>query len=251
MFCIIGVMPHDLTEGLRRFRTEAFPKYREHFQRLVDEGQSPRTLFIGCADSRVVPDLITGADPGDLFVVRNIGAWVPPFEPDAGYHGTSAGIEFAVLSLNVSDIVVCGHSHCGAVRALYDPPGDAAPHITRWLELAEAAKLSPSPLASDPVDEDALRRTERRAVALQLEHLLTFPMVAERVDAGTLALHGWHYVIEEGRVDVLDVGTGEFGGRRSSLQAQLIKSFIRSSSVLRVSTPVWLKTSGSNDPFLE
>jgi len=197
-------MPHQLVEGLRRFRREYFPLFREHYQRLVSEGQQPSTLFIGCADSRVVPDLLTSALPGDLFVVRNVGNFVPPFEPDAGFHGTSAGIEFAVLVLGVKDIVVCGHSHCGAIRALYKPLGHDAPHITRWLELARPAAVEAE---SNDVD---FRRTEMRSIVLQLERLLTFPMVRERVERGELCLHGWYYVIEEGRVLGLETDTGEF-----------------------------------------
>lgn len=197
-------MPHRLIEGLRRFRSEYFPAYREHYQRLVQEGQKPTTLFIGCSDSRVVPDLITDSLPGDLFIVRNVGALVPPFETDQGYHGVSAGIEYAVLTLGVTDIVVCGHTHCGAMRALYGPPNPAAPHVTKWLELAQDARVD------GPVTEENLRATEQRAIALQLERLMTFPMVAERVERGAVSLHGWHYVIEEGRVDVLDVAAGAF-----------------------------------------
>lgn len=197
-------MPNRLLDGLRRFRREHFPAYREHYQRLVEEGQQPTTLFIGCSDSRVVPDLITGAMPGELFIVRNVGNLIPPFEPDAGYHGVSAGIEFAVLSLGVTDIVVCGHTHCGAIRALYDPPNESSPHVTKWLELAHGARID------EPLSEDVLRRTEQLSVAIQLEHLLTFPMVAERVERGDISLHGWHYVIEEGRVEVLDVEAGIF-----------------------------------------
>jgi carbonic anhydrase len=104
----------------------------------------------------------------------------------------------------VTDIVVCGHSHCGAIRALYEPVPHYTPHIDRWLELGREATLP------GDVDEPLLRRTEQRSVVLQLSHLLTFPMVRERVEAGRLSLHGWHYVIEEGRVAVLGVDTGEF-----------------------------------------
>jgi len=197
-------LPNKLLDGLRRFRREYFPAYREHYQRLVEEGQKPTTLFIGCSDSRVVPDLITDSQPGELFIVRNVGALVPPFEPDAGFHGVSAGIEFAVLTLGVTDIVVCGHTHCGAIRALYDPPNESSPHVTKWLELAHEARLD------EPVSEPMLRRTEQRSVAIQLGRLMTFPMVAERVERGEVSLHGWHYVIEEGRVDVLDVDAGVF-----------------------------------------
>lgn len=192
-------MPRHLIEGLQRFRRDTFPRYREHYQRLVEEGQQPSTLFIGCADSRVVPDLLMGTGPGELFLVRNVGAFVPPFEPDGAFHGTAAGIEYAVLNLRVTDIVVCGHTHCGAVRALYDAPSPETPHITRWLELAREARVG-----DDPTD-DALRRAEQRSIALQVGRLMGYPFVAKRVEAGTLSLHGWHYVIEDGRVFTLDV----------------------------------------------
>ena len=178
--------------------------FREHYQRLVAEGQQPSTLFLGCADSRVVPDMLTSALPGDLFVIRNVGNLVPPFEPDAGFHGTSAGIEFATLVLEVKDIVVCGHSHCGAIRALFSPPRPDAPHTNKWLELAR-----PAAVGSEMTGEN-VRRTEMRSVVLQLERLMTFPMVRERVERGALCLHGWYYVIEEGRVLGLDMGSGEF-----------------------------------------
>jgi len=197
-------MPHQLVEGLRRFRRECFPLFREHYQRLVAEGQRPSTLFLGCADSRVVPDLLTSALPGDLFVIRNVGNLVPPFEPDAGFHGTSAGIEFATLVLGVKDIIVCGHSHCGAIRAMYRPLREDAPHITRWLELARPAVVDAE------MSEAGLRRTEMRSVVLQLERLMSFPMVRERVERGELCLHGWYYVIEEGQVLGLDTASGEF-----------------------------------------
>lgn len=197
-------MPQQLVEGLRRFRRESFPWFREHYQRLVAEGQQPSTLFLGCADSRVVPDLLTSALPGDLFVIRNVGNLVPPFEADAGFHGTSAGIEFAALVLEVKDIVICGHSHCGAIRALYAPLRGDAPHMTRWLELARPAVID------EKMTEDNLRRTEMRSIVLQVERLLTFPSVRERVERGDLCLHGWYYVIEEGRVLGLEAESGEF-----------------------------------------
>ena len=197
-------MPHLLVEGLRKFRRESFPLFREHYQRLVAEGQQPSTLFLGCADSRVVPDLLTSSLPGELFVIRNLGAMTPPFEPDTGFHGTSAGIEFATLVLGVKDIIVCGHSHCGIIRALFTPLRTDAPHITQWLELARPAVVDPE------FTEPNLRRTEMRSVVLQLERLMTFPMVRERVERGDLCLHGWYYVIEEGRVLGLETSTGEF-----------------------------------------
>ncbi|MCU0242430.1 MAG: carbonic anhydrase [Vicinamibacteria bacterium] len=197
-------MPDQLIDGLKRFKREHFPRYREHYERLVAEGQRPTTLFIGCSDSRVVPNLLTDTGPGELFIVRNMGSFVPPFEPDAGYHGTSASIEFSVLHLGVKDIVVCGHSDCGAIQALYAPVSPATPHIAKWLDLAREA------MAGETLCPEGLRRTEWRSVILQIERLMDYPMVRERVDQGKLCLHGWHYVIEEGTVHLLDVTSGQF-----------------------------------------
>lgn len=198
-------MPEDtFLEGLRRFKEEYFPRYEEHYRKLAAEGQNPNTLYIGCSDSRVVPNLLMGAKPGEIFIVRNVGNIVPPFAPELGYHGTCAAIEFAVLSLKVKDIVVCGHSHCGAIRALYNPPLSGSTHLDKWLDLARDAML--------PVmeSEEALRRIEQRSIILQLERLMTYPMVRERVESGKLFLHAWHYTIEEGEVSILDVHSGKF-----------------------------------------
>ena len=195
----------DLLQRLRRFRDDAFPQYQSTFRQLVDDGQHPTTLFIGCSDSRLVPYLLTGTGPGELFLVRNVGAFVPPYDGSAGYHGTAAAIEFAVLNLNVTRIIVCGHSHCGAIRTLYGEAPAQALNLKQWLELGREATL--------PVAEpgpDVLRRTEQRAVVLQLERLMGYPMVRERVEAGEMTLHGWHYVIEDGEVHVFDVRSGAF-----------------------------------------
>ena len=198
-------MPDELLERLRRFQTDAFPLQRSHFRMLVDDGQHPTTLFIGCSDSRLVPYLLTGTGPGELFLVRNVGAFVPPYDGSAGFHGTAAAIEFAVLNLQVVRIVVCGHTHCGGIRALYGEVHPAARNLAQWLELGREAAL---PVA-EPGPE-VLRRTEQRAVVLQLERLMDYPMVRERVEARQLSLHGWHYVIEDGEVHVFDVQRGGF-----------------------------------------
>jgi carbonic anhydrase len=198
-------MPDELLERLRRFQTDAFPLQRSHFRMLVDDGQHPTTLFIGCSDSRLVPYLLTGTGPGELFLVRNVGAFVPPYDGSAGFHGTAAAIEFAVLNLQVARIVVCGHSHCGGIRALYGEVDPRALNLRQWLELGREAAL---PVA-EPGPE-VLRRTEQRAVVLQLERLMDYPMVRERVEARQLSLHGWHYVIEDGEVHVFDVQRGGF-----------------------------------------
>ena len=148
--------------------------------------------------------MLIGTGPGDLFLVRNVGAFVPPHDMSAGFHGTAAAIEFAVLNLNVQRIIVCGHSHCGGIRALYEGVPARATNLAAWLELGREAVL---PVQLSP---EALRRTEQRAVVLQLERLMGYPMVREQVEAGRLTLHGWHYVIEDGEVHVFDVRSGAF-----------------------------------------
>jgi len=195
----------ELLDRLRRFHDDAFPQYQSHFRELVEDGQHPMTLFIGCSDSRIVPYLLTGAGPGELFLVRNVGAFVPPYDQSHGFHGTAAAIEFAVLNLNVKRIVVCGHTHCGAIRALYGEVPREAQNLALWLELGREAAL---PVA-EPGPE-VLRRTEQRAVVLQLERLMDYPMVRQRVEHGSLTLHGWHYVIEDGEIHVFDVRHGGF-----------------------------------------
>jgi len=219
----------ELLSRLRRFHSDYFPRHQQRFQDLVAQGQHPKTLFIGCSDSRLVPYLLAGTGPGELFIVRNVGGFVPPYDglqelpeeagaalaPEggappvavrrlAGLHGTTAAIEFAVLQLQVERIVVCGHSHCGAIRAAYEGVPDEAINLREWLKLAAGALL---PVCPSP---EALRRTEQRAVVLQLERLMDYPMVKRRVEAHKLSLHGWHYVIEDGEIHVFDAAQGDF-----------------------------------------
>jgi carbonic anhydrase len=151
-----------------------------------------------------VPYLLTGAGPGELFIVRNVGALVPPYDGSRGLHGTMAAVEYAVLALQVERIIVCGHSHCGAIRAAYEGVPAEARALRSWLELLQEAVL--------PVQacSEALRRTEERSVVLQLERLMDYPMVRREVEAGRLTLNGWHYVIEQGQVNVFDVKQGAF-----------------------------------------
>lgn len=194
----------ELLRRLARFEKQVFPRYKTTFRRLVDEGQQPKTLFIGCSDSRIVPFALMDCGPGDLFIARNVGNLIPPWDMSAGFHGTAAAIEFAVLQLQVQNIIVCGHSHCGAIRGLYEPPPAEATHLAAWLELARDAVL---PVRASP---EALRRVEQRSIVLQLERLMDYPMVRARVEAGELFLHGWHYVIEDGEVHVFDMRSGGF-----------------------------------------
>ena len=194
----------ELLARLRSFKSDYFPLHQQRFQDLVAQGQHPKTLFIGCSDSRLVPYMLTGAGPGELFLVRNVGAFVPPYDGSQGHHGTAAAIEFAVLNLEISRIIVCGHSHCGAIKALYEEVPAEAQNLQRWLDLGREAVLPVQPCP------EALRRTEQRAVVLQLGRLMEFPMVRSRVLAGKISLHGWHYVIEDGEVHVFDVASGHF-----------------------------------------
>lgn len=196
--------PDELLGRLRDFHSDYFPRHQQRFQDLVSQGQRPKTLFIGCSDSRLVPYLLTGTGPGELFIVRNVGAFIPPYDGSHGLHGTMAAIEFAVLSLNVERIVLCGHSHCGAIRAAYEGVPDEAVALKSWLKLASDALLPMQPC------DEVLRRTEQRAVVLQLERLMAYPMVRPRVEQGHLSLHGWYYVIEDGEVHVFDAEQGDF-----------------------------------------
>lgn len=194
----------DLLTRLRHFQSDYFPLHQQRFQDLVSQGQHPKTLFIGCSDSRLVPYLLTGAGPGDLFIVRNVGAFIPPYDGSHGLHGTTAAIEFGVLSLQVERIIVCGHSHCGAIRTAYEGVPEEAIALKAWLRLVDEALL---PVQAGP---EAMRRTEQRAVVLQLERLMDYPMVRRRVEEGKLTLHGWHYVIETGDIHVFDAQRGGF-----------------------------------------
>ena len=197
-------MPDELLLRLRRFHSDYFPLHQQRFQDLVAQGQHPKTLFIGCSDSRLVPYLLTGAGPGELFLVRNVGALVPPYDGSHGLHGTMAAIEYAVLGLKVERIIVCGHSHCGAIRTAYEGAPEEAVALRAWLKLLEEAMLPVVP------SHEAMQRTEQRSVVLQLERLLGYPMVRRAVEAGHLSLHGWHYVIEDGEVHVFDAEHGGF-----------------------------------------
>lgn len=200
-------MPERLIAGLRRFRVETFPHLEDRYRQLVDGGQKPSALFIGCCDSRVVPALLLDTQPGELFVVRNIGALVPPAGVAGPFDGTAAAIEFGVVMLGVTDIVVCGHSHCGAISGLYAPEREDTPHLRGWLELGREACVDGAPTAPG---RELLLRTEQRSVAIQLARLMTYPVVRERVESATLSLHGWHYVIEAGQVLEMDIDRERF-----------------------------------------
>ncbi|MER7200486.1 carbonate dehydratase [Streptomyces sp. CB01635] len=192
---------HDLSDGLARFRRDVFPAKAGLFAHLAT-AHHPTTLFIGCSDARVVPELITQSEPGELFVVRTAGNLVPAYasNPD----GVAASIEYAVAVLHVSDIVVCGHSACGAMTALAEGHDlSAAPVVSRWLRHADAARARAAAVqaASGPGRVAALVRAN---VSAQLQNLATHPSVARALADGTLTLHGWVFDIATGAVEPVD-----------------------------------------------
>ncbi|WP_024955626.1 carbonic anhydrase [Sulfurospirillum arcachonense] len=190
----------DLIDGNESFKDRKFKKYENKFLDLVENGQNPKVLFIACSDSRVDPSLITNSKPGDLFILRNIGNFVPPFSPDNDYHATAAGIEYAVHVLKVTDIIVCGHSHCGAIESLYkDIDSINLLHVKRWLDLGKEAKLHvEKSIRKNASHQEKLELTEKVSIILQLKNLLTYPEVRERVNEGKLSLRGWYYKIATG-----------------------------------------------------
>lgn len=202
-----------LLDGVRQFREQAFHEHSELFQELAS-GQEPNTLFIACADSRIVPELITQTQPGELFVCRNIGNIVPAYGEMMG--GVSAVVEFACVALEVSDIVICGHSDCGAMKALLNP--DSAqlkrmPTVRSWLRNADAARSVVEVTQPDLTGDDFVQALVEQNVRTQLSHLRTHPSVAARVAAGKLKLHGWVYGIGNGSVSVIE---GEDGSPPSA-----------------------------------
>lgn len=202
-----------LIEGVHKFRNEEFGNYRKLFRKLSQEGQSPHTLFITCSDSRVLAELITQSKPGDLFVVKNIGNIVPPASVVGDTNSTAAAIEFAVDTLRVSDIVICGHSQCGAMSALLGQTivSGTAPHLRDWLKLASPV-LETVKREYQHIREDNARCTAaaEENVLYGLDNLRSYPCVQDRLADGSLALHGWFFKIATAELFVYDPGTRQF-----------------------------------------
>jgi carbonic anhydrase len=199
--------------GIETFKNVYFKKHEKDFLELVEKGQNPKALFIGCSDSRVIPNLITSTSPGDLFVVRNVGNFVPPYKPDDDFHSTASGIEYAVNHLEVEEIIVCGHSDCGACKALYEDHSahkDEMIHTIKWLELGQPAKELALKSVPNGNREELLKATEKFSLIFQLQNLLTYPSVKKRVDEGKLYLHGWYYHLDSGVVEYYDPDDKEF-----------------------------------------
>jgi len=192
-------MSEKLFKGVIDFKNEDFEKNKELFEELK-EGQKPHTFYIGCSDSRIVPNLITNTMPGEVFVLRNIANIIPPYEINDGTYKCSASIlEYAVKYLEVENILVCGHSNCGGLKALFYPEEklNALPFVKKWLELVDDVKE-----AVIDIKDIKLRswKAEQLNIVKQLDNLMTYPFVKERVKSGKLNLIGWYYVIESGEV---------------------------------------------------
>ena len=200
---------NELIGRVLNFQRDVFPIRSGLYERLATNGQSPKALMISCADSRVVPEEILRAQPGELFVCRNAGNIVPPFAQANG--GVTSTVEFAVEALGVRDIIVCGHSDCGAMKGLMNPTlTETMPNVAAWLRHSAAARKV---VEHNYPELDAVERPRAAAlenVVVQLTHLRTHPCVAARIAQGELTLHGWYFDIQAGEVLALDGETGRF-----------------------------------------
>ncbi len=205
--------PETLTDRFRRFKHRHFVPNADHYEELATYGQNPETMLISCCDSRVDPETIFSAMPGELFVVRNVANLVPPYETGGRYHGVSTAIEFAVMNLRVKNLVVMGHSGCGGVRAALDQTvaiQTEAQFISRWMSMLDDARLSV--LASHQMSSQAekLAALEQEGVKTSIKNLRTFPFVKDLEEKGKLNLHGAYFDIKSGTLSVLNHSRGVF-----------------------------------------
>lgn len=198
-----------LRDGVRRFRRDVFDNKREQYERAGSEPQKPHTLFITCADSRVDPEALVQAGPGELFVTRNIGNMAPAYGEMLG--GVSAAIEFAVIALEVRQVVICGHTDCGAMKALMNRSSvSGMPTVDRWLHNAEAAYSIVRARNPEADPAEMVSKLVRENVLLQLAHLRTHPSVAGQEALGRLSIYGWVYDIRTGEVCEYDSARGDW-----------------------------------------
>lgn len=206
--------PSRLVEGYQTFMQGRFRTEQERYRSLAETGQKPEIMVIGCCDSRVSPEAIFDAKPGELFVMRNVANLVPPCENDTGYyHGTSAAIEFAVQALRVKHIVVLGHAQCGGIRAVVEPGEPLSPgnFIGKWTsQIQHLAQRVGPPGPTVPEMIATLRKVELAVIEHSLEMLMTFACIKELVNRGKLQLHGAYFAVATGRLLVRDATTGEF-----------------------------------------
>ncbi|MFD1695955.1 carbonic anhydrase [Roseibium aestuarii] len=204
--------PSDLIAGYGRYLQKGFVRYKETHEHLAIYGQKPQVMVISCCDSRVTPEGIFHAGPGELFVFRNVANLVPPCEEDSGLHGTSAAIEYAVRALKVKHIVVMGHAKCGGVQAFREnanAPTLKGDFIGRWIKLLEPAAIAMACMPVDKLDDPQLAM-EYAGVRQSLKNLETFPFVKEELEAGSLSIHGAWFDIGSGELRVMDPETQVF-----------------------------------------
>jgi carbonic anhydrase len=202
-------LPPRLVQGYEAFRSGRLATEQDRYRDLAEQGQSPEIMVIGCCDSRVSPEVIFDAKPGELFVVRNVANLVPPYSPDGAYHGVSAALEFAVGALRVKHIVVLGHARCGGVRAFAEGSAPLSPgdFIGKWMTLIAPAAERLSHLRDT---QDYLSRLEQASIANALENLMTFPRLRRLIERGHVALHGAYFGVATGELSVLDPRSGSF-----------------------------------------
>jgi carbonic anhydrase len=208
---------HRLADGVHSFQEHYFARHREFFRLLAERGQAPETLFITCSDSRVVPTLLTSTEPGELFIVRNVGNIVPHVSMPGG---TAAAIEYAVEVLHVENVIVCGHTHCGAIQAVLNPASMARlPFVNRWLAQTERVRAIVEERYKHLEGDALVTAAAMENVLVQLENLRAFSFIAERLERGILRMSGWVFVIETGAVFEFDPASGQFMdiARHSSL----------------------------------
>ena len=203
--------PQRLIDGYGAFTSGRLQSEQDRYRELAEHGQTPEIMVIGCCDSRVSPEVIFDARPGELFVVRNVANLVPPYETDGKYHGVSAALEFGVGLLKVKHIVILGHAHCGGIRAYAEDaepisPGD---FIGRWMSLMAPAAEKVGARGSMSRAE-YLERMEKASVVNTLDNLMTFPRLRKLIERGAVALHGAYFGVAKGELSVLDRATGEF-----------------------------------------
>jgi carbonic anhydrase len=204
----IANFPPRLMTGYNAFRDHRLPGDRERYRVLAETGQRAQIMVVGCCDSRAAPETIFDAAPGELFVIRNVANLVPPHDPDGQYHGTSAAIEFAVMSLRVRHIVIMGHGRCGGVEAFLSGRAGAGDFIGKWISLLQPAAEF---VADDPsATAGKMRALEFAAVRLGIENLKSFPYVRDLAEIGEVQLHGAWFDISTGELLVLDQESGEF-----------------------------------------
>jgi carbonic anhydrase len=207
--------PQDLIAGYRSFSAQRLPTEQSRFRELAERGQSPEVMVIGCCDSRVSPEVIFDAGPGELFVVRNVANLVPVYQPDSGAHGVSAALEYAVSVLRVKHIVVLGHAQCGGIRAFVDKTAPLSPgdFIGKWMAMFIKPGEQVERREHETTQEFTVR-IEKAAVFRSLENLMTFPFVRTLVEKGGLNLHGAYFGVAEGTLFVLDQASKEFRSLR-------------------------------------